>query len=47
MACRVSIGHPAGHPELAKGRRPGAWGTICAVGGASYLASVALFARRG
>lgn len=33
--------------DLAKGRDPGAWGTICAVGGGTYLAGVIFFARRG
>jgi hypothetical protein len=33
--------------QLAKGGDPGAWGTICAVGGGSYLAGVIFFARRG
>ena len=31
--------------ELAKGHDPGAWGTICAVGGGTYFAGVILFSR--
>jgi len=31
---------------LASGHGPGAWGAVCAVGGAAYLAGVVLFARR-
>jgi hypothetical protein len=33
--------------ELARGHGPGDWGTICLVGGASFLAAVVFFARRG
>jgi hypothetical protein len=33
--------------QLAKGGDPGTWGTICAVGGGSYLAGIVFFARRG
>jgi hypothetical protein len=33
--------------ELAQGRDPGAWGTICAVGGVTYIAGVIFFSRRG
>jgi uncharacterized membrane protein len=33
--------------ELAKGRDPGAWGTICTVGGLTYIAAVIFFSRRG
>jgi uncharacterized membrane protein len=33
--------------ELAKGRDPGTWGTICAVGGGTYIVGVIFFSRRG
>jgi uncharacterized membrane protein len=33
--------------ELARGRDPGSWGTICAVAGGSYIVGVIFFARRG
>jgi hypothetical protein len=33
--------------RLASGHDPGTWGTICAVGGVSYLAGIIFFARRG
>ena len=33
--------------QLAEGHGPGAWGTICAVGGGTYIAGTILFARLG
>jgi drug/metabolite transporter superfamily protein YnfA len=33
--------------ELAQGHNPGAWGTICAVGGGAYIAGIIFFSRRG
>lgn len=32
--------------DLARGRGPGAWGAVCAVGGVTYLVGVVFFARR-
>jgi hypothetical protein len=32
--------------ELARGRGPGAWGIVAAVGGAAYLAGVVIFSHR-
>jgi uncharacterized membrane protein len=32
--------------QLARGHDPGTWGTICAVGGATYVAGIIFFARR-
>ena len=33
--------------QLARGHDPGAWGTICAIGGGTYIAAIIFFARRG
>jgi hypothetical protein len=33
--------------ELGQGRDPGAWGTICTVGGVTYIAGVIFFSRSG
>lgn len=33
--------------ELASGRGPGTWGTICAVSGATYIVGAIVFSRRG
>jgi hypothetical protein len=32
--------------ELAKGREPGPWAIVAAVGGAAYLAGIVIFSRR-
>lgn len=32
--------------ELARGDDPGAWGTVCAVGGLAFIVSVAYYSRR-
>jgi hypothetical protein len=32
--------------ELVKGREPGPWGIVAAVGGAAYLAGIVIFSRR-
>lgn len=33
--------------QLARGHDPGDWGTICAIGGGTYIAGIVFFARRG
>lgn len=33
--------------QLARGHGPGNWGTICAIGGGTYIAGIIFFARRG
>jgi len=32
--------------QLARGHDPGTWGTICAIGGGTYIAGIIFFARR-
>jgi uncharacterized membrane protein len=32
--------------QLARGHDPGDWGTICAIGGGTYIAAIIFFARR-
>jgi hypothetical protein len=33
--------------QLAQGRSPGDWGTLCLIGGTSFIAGVIFFSRRG
>ena len=33
--------------QLTRGHGPGDWGTICAIGGGTYIAGIIFFARRG